>query len=86
MNTNNNLHISKPFKNVINKTWHNIFELIDNDIWDITEELYNELIEKHHNIFPIYTNIFNFTNFIISEDIKICIIGLATSSIKLDIS
>lgn len=75
MHTNNNLNISKPFKNVINKNWHKIFELIDNDIWEITEELYNELIEKHQNIFPIYTNIFNFTNFIIPKDIKICIIG-----------
>ena len=75
MHTNNDIIIYKPFKNVINKTWHKIFELIDNNIWKITEELYNKLIEKHHNIFPIYTNIFNFTNFIIPEDIKICIIG-----------
>lgn len=69
------MNLSKPFKPVINKTWTHIFELIDKDIWEITEEEYNELINKNKTIFPIYTNIFNFTNFLIPDDIKICIIG-----------
>ena len=63
------------FREVIHKSWINIFENIDKDIWDITEEEYNELINKNKNIFPIYTKIFNFTYFLIPEDIKICIIG-----------
>jgi uracil-DNA glycosylase len=67
--------ITKPFKPVINKCWNDIFDLIDKDIWEITEESYNELMDKNSNIFPIYPNIFNFTNFLIPEDIKICIIG-----------
>jgi len=67
--------INKPFKPIINKCWNDIFELIDEDIWNITEELYNDLINEKSNIFPIYTNIFNFTNFVIPQDIKICIIG-----------
>lgn len=69
------MNLSKPFKPVINKTWIYIFEQIDKDIWDITEEEYNELINKNKTIFPIYSNIFNFTNFLIPDDIKICIIG-----------
>ena len=70
-----NTIISKPFIQVINKCWNEIFELIDRDIWEITEELYNELIKTNSNIFPIYSKIFNFTNFVIPQDIKICIIG-----------
>lgn len=69
-----NQQINKPFKSIINKSWINIFELIDNDIWNITEEEYNEQINKK-TLFPIYSNIFNFTNFLIPNDIKICIIG-----------
>lgn len=64
----------KPFKPIINKSWINIFEQIDKDIWDIAEEDYNEQIKKKI-IFPDYSNIFNFTNFLIPSDIKVCIIG-----------
>lgn len=67
--------ISKPFVPIINKTWIEIFNQIDKDIWDIAEEEYNELITKNKIIFPVYKNIFNFTNFLIPEDIKVCIIG-----------
>jgi len=67
--------INKPFKPIINKLWIEIFEQIDKDIWNISEEYYNELIEKNFNIFPIYSNIFNFTNHIIPDEIKVCIIG-----------
>lgn len=65
--------INKHFKPIINKSWYSIFEQIDKDIWDITEERYNLSLTK--TIFPIYPNIFNFTNFLIPDDIKICIIG-----------
>lgn len=67
--------ITKPFKPIINKLWIEIFEQIDKEIWDEAEEYYNKLIEKNPNVFPIYSDIFNFTNFIIPEDIKICVIG-----------
>lgn len=67
--------INKPFKPIINKLWIEIFNQIDKDVWDISEEYYNELIEKNSNVFPIYSNIFNFTNHIIPDDIKVCIIG-----------
>ena len=69
------MSLTKPFKPIINKTWNEIFELIDKDIWDITEEEYNQLINSNKTIFPVYSNIFNFTNFLIPNDIKICIIG-----------
>lgn len=67
--------INKPFKSIINKSWNEIFDKIDKDIQDITEEEYNELISKNKNVFPIYDKIFNFTNFLIPSDIKVCIIG-----------
>lgn len=67
--------IKKPFRPIINKLWHEIFDLIDKDIWIITEEYYYELINKNTNVFPIYTKIFNFTNLIIPDEIKVCIIG-----------
>lgn len=67
--------IIKPFKPIIAKSWVNIFEQIDKDIWEITEEYYNELIEKNPNVFPIYSQIFNFTNYVLPEEIKVCIIG-----------
>ncbi len=69
----------KKFKTIINKTWYDIFDLIDKDIYEITEESYNELINSELSsikmIFPIYKNIFNFTNYCIPQDIKVCIIG-----------
>ena len=52
-----------------------IFDLIDKDIWDVTEEYYNETLEKNPDVFPVYTKIFNFTNLTIPEEIKVCIIG-----------
>jgi uracil-DNA glycosylase len=71
----NTFKITKPFKSIINKLWYDIFEQIDKDIWDITEEYYNELIEKNQNVFPIYSQIFNFTNLVLPDEIKVCIIG-----------
>lgn len=38
--------ITKPFKPIVNKLWYDIFDKIDKDIREITEEYYNELIEK----------------------------------------
>ena len=67
--------IYKSFRSVINRSWIELFEVIDKDIWKITEEEYNLILSKNKNIFPIYSNIFNFTNFLIPEDIKVCIIG-----------
>jgi uracil-DNA glycosylase len=67
--------VIKPFKPIINKLWIEIFEQIDKDTWEVSEECYNELINKNPNVFPIYSNIFNFTNFTIPDEIKVCIIG-----------
>lgn len=67
--------ITKPFKPIINKLWIEIFEQISKDTWDVSEESYNELIKKNSNVFPGYSNIFNFTNFTIPDEIKVCIIG-----------
>lgn len=67
--------ITKPFKPIVNKLWYDIFDKIDKDIREITEEYYNELIEKNPNVFPIYSQIFNFTNFVLPDEIKVCIIG-----------
>jgi uracil DNA glycosylase len=69
------MSLSKEFKPVINKTWLSTFEEIDKDIWDICEEEYNSLLNSNKTFFPMYSNIFNFTNFLIPSDIKICIIG-----------
>jgi uracil-DNA glycosylase len=68
--------IQKPFKPVINITWNNVFKEIDKDIYDIAEESYNEVMLNNKNIvFPIYKNIFNFTNYLIPDDIKVVIVG-----------
>lgn len=66
---------NKSFKNIINKSWTEIFNEIDKNIWDITEESYNDLIKKNKNIYPIYTNIFNFTYKTAPQEIKVVIIG-----------
>lgn len=66
----------KPFKPVINKIWYNnIFKEINKDTWDKAEEKYNQLVQNNKTIFPGYSNIFNFSNYLIPDDIKICIIG-----------
>jgi len=71
----NTTKITKPFTPIINKLWYDIFEQIDKNISDITEEYYNKLIEKNPNVFPIYSQIFNFTNLVLPNEIKVCIIG-----------
>lgn len=65
----------KDFKKIINQNWHEIFDLIDKDIFEITENSYNEVVESKKNIFPIYKKIFSFTNYSIPSDIKVVIIG-----------
>ena len=66
---------NKSFKDIINICWQDIFNLIDKDIYEITENSYNELLKNQINIFPTYTNIFNFTNYCIPADIKVIILG-----------
>ena len=65
----------KTFRPIINLTWHSTFDKIDKDIFEITEIEYNDLIKKNPNVFPIYKNIFNFTNYLLPNEIKVCIIG-----------
>jgi uracil-DNA glycosylase len=73
-NTNTNFN-KKKFINIINPNWIQIFNEIDKDIYEITEDSYNELLENKTNIFPTYKNIFNFTNYCIPEEIKVVILG-----------
>ena len=63
------------FKSIINPCWREIFDLIEKDIYENTENAYNELLVNEINIFPSYVNIFNFTNYCIPEDIKVVILG-----------
>lgn len=65
----------KSFSNIINPCWKDIFDLIDKDIYEITEDSYNQLLQNKINIFPTYVNIFNFINYCIPEDIKVVILG-----------
>lgn len=67
--------MSKKFKDVINKNWLEIFDLIDKDIFEITEDSYNEVTNTKSNVFPSFKNIFNFTNYCIPEEIKVVILG-----------
>lgn len=62
------------FKKCINPLWMNIFEEIDSEIREITEEEYKKIKEKP-NIFPTFDNIFNFTKYCSFEDVKVLIIG-----------
>jgi uracil-DNA glycosylase len=62
------------FKNMINPTWIEIFEEIDPDIRNITEEKYLKIKDKN-NIFPTLNNIFNFTKYCNFEEIKVLCIG-----------
>ncbi len=67
--------MSKKFRDVINKNWLEIFDSIDKDIFEITEDSYNEIANTKSNIFPTFKNIFNFTNYSIPEEIKVVILG-----------
>ncbi len=66
---------NKKFKPIINKNWYEIFDLIDREVFEITEDSYNEEINKKTNIFPIYKKVFSFTNYCLPSEIKVCIIG-----------
>ncbi len=63
------------FKSIISKNWLDVFDSVDKDIFEITEDSYKEIITSNDIIFPIYKNIFNFTNYCLPEDVKVCIIG-----------
>lgn len=62
------------FKENINPTWYEIFDEIDPDIMEITENEYKKVKDKP-NIFPSFTDIFNFTKFCSPEEVKVVIIG-----------
>ena len=62
------------FKDIINSTWMEIFDEIDPDIRQITEEEYLKVKDKP-NIFPTFKDIFNFTKYCNFEDIKVLCIG-----------
>ena len=66
--------VNSIFKDIINPTWSEVFEEIDEDIRQITEENYLQLKDRT-NIFPSYDKIFNFTKYCNFEDIKVLCIG-----------
>lgn len=65
----------KKFNLIINKNWIKIFDEIDKDTYKKTENNYNNLINSKENIFPVYKNIFNFTNYSIPDEIKVVLLG-----------
>jgi len=65
----------KKFNLVINKNWIKIFDEMDKDVYEETEKNYNKLLDSKINIFPIYKNIFNFTNYSIPDEIKVVCLG-----------
>ncbi len=65
----------KKFKPIIDKNWYEIFDQIDQDIFEITEESYSEVVSDKKNIFPIYTKIFSFTSYCLPSEVKVCVIG-----------
>ncbi len=66
---------NQKFKSIINKNWYEIFDLIEEEIFEITEDSYNEVAIKKTNIFPVYKKIFSFTNYCLPSEVKVCIIG-----------
>jgi uracil-DNA glycosylase len=62
------------FSNIITKSWIDIFDTIDKDIYSIVENDYLVIKDKP-NIFPSYKNIFNFTNYSTFEDLRVVILG-----------
>ena len=72
----NNNKMKYSFKSSINENWFEIVEQIKLEIWTETEIQYNQMMEtKEKIIFPTYSMIFNFTNYLIPSDIKVCVIG-----------
>jgi uracil-DNA glycosylase len=62
------------FRDIINPTWLELFDELDQDIKEITEDEYLKVKDKN-NIFPSFNNIFNFTKYCNLDDIKVLIIG-----------
>jgi uracil-DNA glycosylase len=62
------------FKDIIGSSWLKIFDEIDKDIMEITENEYQK-IKNEPNIYPPYEKIFNFTNYCSFEDTKVLICG-----------
>lgn len=67
--------MEKKFADSYSKTWSEIFKQIDSDIYEITEDSYNEVIVTKSNIFPSFKNIFSFTKYCLPEEIKVVILG-----------
>lgn len=64
------------FESIINGNWIMTMREIDRIKWLRTENAYNELMKNDEKIiYPIYPMIFNFTNYLMPEDIKVCVIG-----------
>ena len=74
--TNSSYNKKLTFDSIINKTWLDIFDKINPDLLEITEQSYNQVVKYNKkNIFPCYKNIFNFTNYSTFDDIKVVILG-----------
>jgi uracil-DNA glycosylase len=62
------------FKDIISPCWYEIFEEIDPDVFEITENEYKK-VKDNTNVFPCFKNIFNFTKFCSPEDVKVILLG-----------
>jgi len=66
--------MSIKFREIVNKSWHNIFDKIDKEVYEYTENMYIEKV-KDDKVYPHYNNIFSFTNYCKPKEIKVIIIG-----------
>lgn len=62
------------FKDIINSTWLEIFEKIDPDIRQITEDEYSK-VKDRVDVYPPFKDIFTFTKYCSLDDTKVLIIG-----------
>jgi uracil-DNA glycosylase len=62
------------FKEIINPAWLEIFDEIDPDIIEITQNEYKK-VKNNSNVFPNFKDIFNFTKYCSPEDVKVICIG-----------
>ena len=62
------------FKDIINPAWMEIFDKIDPDIRQITEDEYLK-VKDRVDVYPPFKDVFNFTKYCSLDDTKVLIIG-----------
>lgn len=73
--TNSTTHEYKTFRPIINPLWYSITDQIPEHILKKTETAYNNEIRKGILVLPRYELTFNWSNYLIPSDTKVCIIG-----------